>query len=256
MRLIERVAIVTGGGGGIGRAIARSFASEGADVVVVGRHPEPLEETAGMVRALGPRALAIPADVSVEEDVRELVARTISELGRIDVLVNNAANPGEDQTVANMTLRNWNDTLATTLTGTMLCARECLTRSMLPRRGGSIVNIASSAGRRGLPRKSHFSAAKAGVLAFTESLAHEVGPQGVRVNAVVPGPVATPLLHKYHQRVSAERGVAYERVVEEASRNTALRRLVSPDEVAAVVVFLASEQSSGITAQAIEVAGR
>jgi 3-oxoacyl-[acyl-carrier protein] reductase len=255
VRLIERVAVVTGGGSGIGRAIARSFAAEGADVVLAGRRVEPLEETAAMVRALGPRALAIPADVSVEHDVRELVAQAIAELGRIDVLVNDAATPGEDQTVANMTLANWNDTIATTLTGAMLCARECLTRSMLPRRTGAIVNIASVAGLRGLARKSHFSAAKAGLLALTQSLAQEVGPQGVRVNAVVPGPVATELLDKYHQRLAAERGIAYERIVAEAARNVALRRLVTPEEVAAVAVFLASEQASGVTGQAIEVTG-
>ncbi len=255
MRLIERVAVVTGAGSGIGRAIARSFAAEGADVVLAGRRLEPLEETAAIVHALGPRALTIQADVSVESDVRELVAQAISELGRIDVLVNNAATPGEDQTVANMTLANWNETIATTLTGAMLCARECLTRSMLPRRAGAIVNIAAVAARQGMPRKSHFSAAKAGLVALTQSLAHEVGPQGIRVNAVVPGPVATELLDKYHQRLAAERGVAYERIVAEAARNVALRRLITPDEVAAVVVFLASEQASAITGQAIEVTG-
>jgi len=255
VRLIERVAIVTGAGSGLGRVIAQSFAAEGADVVLVGRRIEPLEETATMVRALGPRALAVSADVSLEGDVRELVQRALAELGRIDVLVNNAASPGTDQTVANMTLDNWNATLATTLTGAMLCARECLTRSMLPRRSGTIVNVASSAGRHGQPRRSHFSAAKAGLLVLTEALSREVGPQGVRVNAVVPGLVATELLDKYHQRVAAERGVAYERVVAEASATTALRRLITPEEVAAVAVFLASEQSSGVTGQAIVVSG-
>jgi NAD(P)-dependent dehydrogenase (short-subunit alcohol dehydrogenase family) len=253
--LIERVAIVTGAGSGIGRAVARSFAAEGCDVVMVGRRLEALEETATMARALGPRALAIAADVSREDDVRDLVQRALGEFGRVDVLVNNAAHPGVDQTVANMTLENWNATLATTLTGQMLCARECLTRSMLPRRSGAIVNVAATIGRHGQPRKSHFSAAKAGVLVLTEALAREVGPQGIRVNALVPGLVATELLDKYHQRVAAERGLAYERVVAEASGATALRRLITPDEVAAVAVFLASDEASGMTGQAVEVAG-
>jgi NAD(P)-dependent dehydrogenase (short-subunit alcohol dehydrogenase family) len=137
----------------------------------------------------------------------------------------------------------------------MLCARECLTRSMLARRSGAIINLASTAGQRGLPTKSHFCAAKAGIIVFTEALAREVGPQGIRVNCIVPGPIATDLLDRYHQRVSAARGVAYERIVEEESRQVALRRLIRPEEVAATAVFLASEESSGITAQAIAVNG-
>jgi len=255
VRLIERVAIVTGAGSGIGRAIARSFAGEGADVVLAGRRAEPLEETAAIVRSLGPRAIVVPTDITVENEVRELVARAVDDFGRVDVLVNNAATPGKDLTVANMTLAEWNQTLAVTLTGAMLCSRECLIRSMLTRRAGSIINVASTAGERGLAAKSHFSAAKAGLLRFSEALAREVGPQGIRVNSIVPGPIATELLDRYHQRVSAARGVAYERVVEEESRQVALRRLITPEEVAAAAVFLASEESSGITAQAIAVTG-
>ena len=255
MRLIDRVAIVTGGGSGIGRAIAMSFGAEGADLVLVGRRTEPLEETAASTRALGTRALVVPADVSSEDDVRGIVARTLDEFGRIDVLVNNAANPGRETTVANMTLADWNEVLAVTLTGAMLCSRECLTRSMLARRAGAILNVASTAGTRGVPGRAHFSAAKAGILMLTESLAREVGGQGIRVNSIVPGPIATELLDRYHQRVSAARGVAYERVVEEESRQVALRRLIRPEEVAATAVFLASEEASGITGEAIHVTG-
>jgi NAD(P)-dependent dehydrogenase (short-subunit alcohol dehydrogenase family) len=255
VRLIERVAIVTGASAGIGRAIATSIAAEGADVALAGRRIEPLEETASTIRALGPRALVVPTDVTVETDVRALVARTIEEFGRIDVLVNVAAVPGEEISVANMTLASWNETLAATLTGVMLCTRECLVRSMLTRRSGSIVNVASTAGLRGVPSRSHFSAAKAGVIQFTQALAREVGPQGIRANCIVPGAVATERLERYMQRVSASRGVAYERVVEEASRHVALRRLITPEEVAAVAIFLASEQASGVTAQTIEVTG-
>jgi NAD(P)-dependent dehydrogenase (short-subunit alcohol dehydrogenase family) len=255
VRLIERVAIVTGAGSGVGAAIARAFAAEGADLVLAGRRPEPLEDTASVVRGLGPRALVMPTNVATEVDVRALVARTVEELGRVDVLVNAAASPGDETTVANMTLAAWNETLQSTLTGAMLCTRECLIRSMLPRRAGSIVNIASTAGLRGVAARSHFSAAKAGLIRFTESVAREVGPQGIRANCIVPGPVATERLNLYHERLSATRGVAVERVVEEASRQVALRRLITPDEIAAVAVFLASEQSSGITAETVRVTG-
>lgn len=255
MRLIERVAIVTGAGSGIGRAVARSFAEEGADVVAVGRRFQPLEETAAMVRAHGPRALALSADVSREHEVRRMVERTIGEFGRIDVLVTCAASVGPDLPVADMTLETWNATLGVTLTSVMLCARECLTHSMLPRRSGAIVNLASTAARRGEPRKAHFSAAKAGVVAFTQALAREVGPQGIRVNAIIPGLVATERLERHHQKIAAERGTAYERVLAEAAGGSALRRALTTDEIAAVAVFLASDQASAMTGQVVEVTG-
>ncbi len=255
MSLIDRVAIVTGAGSGIGRAIAKAYAADGADLVLASRRREPLEDTAEGVRALGPRALVVPTDLTVEEDVRALVARATDELGRVDILVNSAASAVGEISTANMTMDVWTDTLATTLTSVMLVSRECLTRSMLPRRSGAIVNIASTAGTRGVAEKGHFSAAKAGVLQFTESLAREIGPQGVRANCIVPGLIATERLRQYHERLSAQRGIDYDRVVDEATRQIALRRLVTAEEVAAVAVFLASEQSSGITGQAIEVGG-
>ena len=255
MSLIDRVAIVTGAGSGIGRAIAKAYAAEGADVVLAGRRPDPLEETATAVRALGPRAVVVPSDVTVEEDVRGVVATAIDELGRVDLLVNAAASAAEETSTANVTVESWNETLAATLTSVMLVSRECLTRSMLARRAGAIVNVASTAGLRGVADKAAFSAAKAGVLRFTEALAGEVGPHGIRVNAIVPGLVATERLQGYYERVSAQRGIDYDRVIDEATRQVALRRLIRPEEVAAVAVFLASEQASAITGQALEVSG-
>lgn len=255
MSLIDRVAIVTGAGSGIGRAIAKAYAAEGADVVLTGRRPDPLEETAAAVRALGPRAVVVPSDLTVEADVRGVVATAIDELGRVDLLVNAAASAAEETSTANVTVDSWNETLAATLTSVMLVSRECLTRSMLARRAGAIVNVASTAGLRGVADKAAFSAAKAGVLRFTEALAGEVGPHGIRVNAIVPGLVATERLRGYYQRVSAQRGVHYDRVIDEATRQVALRRLIRPEEIAAVAVFLASEQASAITGQALEVSG-
>ncbi len=255
MRLIERVAVVTGATGDIGAAVAQHLAAEGADLVLVGRRRDRLEEVAEAARRVGPRVLVAVADLTVENEVRALVARATEELGRVDVLVNGAASPGAEVTLANMSLEAWQATMDATLTSTMLCTRECLIRSMLLRRSGAIVNLASTAGQMGVAGKSHFSAAKGAVLRFTEAVAKEVGGHGVRVNAVVPGPVATRRLEQYHRRMSAARGLDYDRIVEETSRTIALRRLVTVDEVASTVVFLACEQASGITGETITVSG-
>jgi citronellol/citronellal dehydrogenase len=191
VRLIERVAVVTGAGGGIGRAVACALAAEGADVVLAGRREELLAEVAEEIRVGGPRAIVVPTDVSVEADVKALFARAVEECGRIDVLVNAAAGVDEEVTVANMGPDVWQSIFDTALTGTMFCTRECLTRSMLARRAGAIVNVSSDAGLHGQAGKSHLSAAKAGVLKFSEAVAREVGPQGIRVNCIVPGAVST-----------------------------------------------------------------
>ncbi|MFP6663045.1 MAG: SDR family NAD(P)-dependent oxidoreductase [Deltaproteobacteria bacterium] len=255
MRLIDRVAVVTGAGSGIGRAVACALAAEGADVVLAGRREAPLVELAEEIRLGGPRAIVVPTDVSIEAEVKTLFAQAVEECGRIDVLVNAAAGPGDEVNVANMEMATWQAMLDTALTGTMLCVRECLTRSMLSRRAGAIVNISSGAGLHGLAGKSHLSAAKAGLLQFSAAVAREVGPQGVRVNCIVPGAVSTERVEEYYHRLAAARGLDYERIVEEVSRGTAQSRHVSVAEVAQAVVFLATDQSSGITAQTLEVGG-
>ena len=255
MRLIERVALVTGAGSGIGRAAAIALAADGADVVLAGRRGELLEAAAEEIRAGGPRAVPVQADVSREDEVRALTARAVEECGRIDILVNAASGPGDEVSLANMQLETWQAMLDTALTGTMLSTREVLTRSMLPRRSGAIVNISSGAALRGLAGKSHLSAAKAGVLQFSEAVAREVGAQGIRVNCVVPGAVETERLREYYERLATARGSTYERVREEVARGTALRRHVEPAEVAEAVVFLASDQASGITGEALRVGG-
>ena len=222
-------------------------------MVLAGRRAEYLEDAAEEIRAGGPRAIPVVTDVSREDEVRALIAQTLDECGRIDILVNAASSPGDEVSLASLETAAWQETLDTTLTGTMLLTRECLTRSMLPRRAGSIVNISSSAGLRGIAGKSSLSAAKAGVLQFSGAVAREVGGQGVRVNCIVPGAVETGRVREYYERLATARGSTYERIREEVSRGTALRRHVEPGEVAQVAVFLASDQASGITGEAIRV---
>ena len=166
-RLGGRGVLVTGGGSGIGRVLAATYAREGARVVVAGRRAEPLEETAAEVRRAGGTCHAVQADVRGEEDCARLVRETLDRLGRLDVLVNNAGAPGTDMPVAEMTLANWHDTLATNLTGPMLLTREALRQAMIPAGGGNVQFCSSAAGMNVRPKKAHYAVAKLGLVAGT-----------------------------------------------------------------------------------------
>src|SRR5436309_10837133 len=189
MRLQTRVAIVTGAGRGIGRAIALALAREGGDVALAARTVEELETVAGEVRALGRRALVVPADVALETDARTLVDRTVGELGRLDVLVNNAGAVAREP-LRDLAVADWDRVIAVNLRGTFLCSKFAL-EPMLARGEGWIVNISSGAGKRGVATRTAYSAAKFGGVGFTDALDAEVRPHGVRVHVVCPGPVET-----------------------------------------------------------------
>ena len=253
MQLTGKVAIVTGGGRGIGKAIALALAREGADVVVAAEAMPPLEEVAAEIRAMGRRSLAVLMDLLDPEAPRRMVERTMDEFGRIDILVNNAGAEGPICNVAEMDLNGWNDLLAVNLTGAMLCSRYVLEKSMVPRRSGVIINMASAAGRKGLPTRSAYSSSKFGIIGLTQSLASETGRYGIRVNAIAPGAVEGERIERIFRIAAANQGVTYEQVVAGSNARAALGRMVTADEVAAVAVFLASEQSSGITGQTINV---
>jgi 3-oxoacyl-[acyl-carrier protein] reductase len=250
-RLADKVVIITGAGDGLGEVMAHLFAREGAHLTLAGRRTELLEGVAAAVRAKGGRAIARTTDVTDEAAVIAMVADTVAEYGRVDVMCNNAAQPGKDLHIWEQTLENWNATIAVDVTAAMLCSREVVKQSMLERKSGSIVNFSSTAGLEGIERKSHYSTAKAGLRTLTKVVAKEVGPHGIRVNCLVPGGIQTDLLRNYWRRLAEEQGVTWEDIRDKGARSTALRRIATPEEIANVALFLASDESSAITGQSI-----
>jgi len=253
MQLDGRVAIVTGGGYGIGRAIALALAKEGADVVVAARTERALKQVAREIKGMGRKSLAMVIDLLQPEQPMAMVEKTLVKFGKIDILVNNAGAEGPIRNVAEMDLKGWNDLLAVNLTGAMLCSRYVLGKSMIPRKSGVIINISSAAGRKGLPTRSAYSSSKFAIIGFTQSLAAEVGRYGIRVNAIAPGAVEGERIERVFNIAAKNMGVTYEQVVANSNARSALGRMVKPEEVAALAVFLASEQSSAITGQTINI---
>jgi len=247
VKLKDKVAIITGGGRGIGKAISLAFAKEGAAVVVAARNLSRLEEVAKDIKSRGGKAKAIQTDISEYEQVKRMVAQTIDEYGQIDILVNNAAAMAiTNADVVDMNMDNWDNTLAVTLTGTMLCSREVL-KYMIPRRSGNIINISSVAGISGLPKESPYSATKWGIIGFTETLAIEVGKIGIRVNCISPGATRTQEFEDWVKRSAGDAGISYEEMMSKITDNNALKRIAEPSEIATCAVFLASDDSSAMT---------
>jgi 3-oxoacyl-[acyl-carrier protein] reductase len=226
------------------------LAREGARVVLAARRFELVEQVAA---AIGDAAVAVRADVSREDDVAAMVDVALNRWGQVDIMINNAAVPGTDKYVWEQTLENWNATIAVDVTAAMLCSREVLRRSMLERRSGVIVNFSTGAAWTGMARKSHYSVAKVGVHALTKVIALEAGPYGIRCNCVVPGVIETELLRNYIQRVAAEEGVTFEEKRASLVNESALKIPSTPEDVANLALFLASDQARTITGQSIAV---
>ena len=213
MQLEGKIAVITGGGRGLGKGIALTFAAEGSDVVIAARTETALKETAAEIEAMGRKCLAVVTDQAVPEQVRRMVDRTLERFGRVDVLVNNAGTGGPALSVADMDLEAWNQTLAINLTGAMLCTKYILKDDMIPRKSGNIINISSVSGRMGHANRSPYSASKWGLISLTQSLALEVGKYGIRVNCISPGPVVGERIEWAMRQVSRNQGISYEQAV-------------------------------------------
>jgi 3-oxoacyl-[acyl-carrier protein] reductase len=238
----NRVAFVTGASRGIGRACALALSQAGARVVLAARNREKLEEVAAEIRAAGGQVYVVEIDLGSADSIREAFAKSASEFGPTEILINNAAVT-KDGLALRMKREDWDCVLQTNLSGTFFCIQQVL-QAMMKARWGRIVNITSVVGEMGNAGQANYSASKAGLIGLTKSLAQEMGSRGITVNAVSPGFVETDMTGS----MSAE-------VKEKLMTNIAVRRMGQPADIAAAVKFLASEEASYITGHVLSVNG-
>ena len=243
MTLVGKVALVTGGSRGIGRAIALKLAKNGADVAInYAGNTAAAEEVKAAIEQMGRKALLIQCSVADTDGVQAMVNQVVKELGRLDILVNNAGIT-RDGLLMRMKEADWDDVMNTNLKGVYNCSKAVM-RTMMKQKSGRIVNMASVVGEMGNAGQANYAAAKAGVIGFTKSLAKEVASRGITVNAIAPGFIATDMTRVLSDDQKAE-----------MARTIPLGRAGQPEDVANAVLFLASEGAAYITGQVLNVDG-
>ncbi|QOT81142.1 SDR family oxidoreductase [Cupriavidus basilensis] len=245
-RLAGKVAIVTGASGGIGFATAKLFAAQGAKVVIGARREAELDELAAQIRAAGGDAIALAGDVRAEDYAKALVALAVERYGRLDVAFNNAGTLGESGPSTSVSEAGWNDAIAINLTGSFLGAKHQIAQ-MLKNGGGSVIFTSTFVGYSfAFPGVAAYAASKSGLIGLTQALAAEFGPQGVRVNAILPGAVDTDMYRSMNSTAESQSFI---------TNLHALKRVASADELARSVLYLASDDSAFVTGTASLVDG-
>jgi len=247
-KLDNRIALVTGGGTNIGKGIALELAKEGADVAVASRNLAKLEEVVGEIKAMGRHSLAVATDVRVKEQVQSMVKQVLDEFGRIDILVNNSGVTRR-ALIVDMSQEDWDDVIATNLTGVFYCI-QAVARRMMERKYGKIINISSISGKGGIgPTLANYCAAKAGVVQLTKVAARELGPYGINVNAIAPGAVESTIYLARRTPQEVEEWLA------ESRRVALMGRIGTPEDIGKLAAFLASDDSSFICGETIVIDG-
>ncbi len=243
MRLQNKVALVTGGGTGIGRSISLLFASEGADVAISSRKMENLAQTAKEIEEKGRRALPVTADVTVKEQVQSMVDKVIKEFGKIDILVNDAGVGGK-MSIVDFTEEKWDFVMNTNVKGVLFCT-QAVAKHMMEKKYGKIVNISSTAALGQFVSGAAYVTSKFAVNGFTKASAFEFGPYNINVNAICPGRILTNIV--YSERTPEQ----VEEFVRGGVENAVLGRIGVPEDIANLALFLASDESSWITGEII-----
>lgn len=251
-QLEGKVALITGASKGIGRVMSRLFAREGAAVVCAARSRDLVKETVALIEGDGGRALAVTGDAATEGDVQKMVAAGVTAFGKLDVLVNNAGDGGPTKRVQEYTTDDWFYTINSCLTTSYMCTRFAVPE-MIKAGGGVIVNITSTAGRRGLPYRIGYCSAKAGQVGMTYGLALELSPLNIRVNAIAPGAVEGDRIDRVIAGQAEVRGVAVEDMRRSFVERSPLKRMTTAEDIATLAVYLCSDAAKNLSGQCIAV---
>jgi NAD(P)-dependent dehydrogenase (short-subunit alcohol dehydrogenase family) len=255
-RLKDKIAFITGGGTGIGKAIAKAMAKEGATTILAARNVGNMEATVKEIEADGGKAGFITMDLLKEQDVIDAVKNTVDKYGRIDILVNNSGIGGPTCYTWDLKLEDWNEIIGVDLTGSMLASREVLKYMVPAGKGGIVINIGaeggrSGDGRSGYPMRAGYCCAKMGVIGLTETLAREGGPHGIRVNCISAAAVKGDRFVRVIKGRAEAKGITFEEALKTEMKQYSLGRPTEEYELGNTAVFLASDESSAITGQTI-----